>query len=62
MIATGRDLKSTLALGIEVEALCEQYWRTLQIGEPALLGEDEMRNVLEKFKTYGVQPGHPKST
>jgi L-fuculose-phosphate aldolase len=61
MIATGSDLESALALAVEVEALCEQYWRALQIGRPDLLGEDEMRNVLEKFKTYGVQTARRKS-
>lgn len=29
------------------------YWRVLQIGEPTLLSEDEMRVVLDKFATYG---------
>ena len=29
------------------------YWRALQIGEPILLGNEEMAIVLEKFATYG---------
>jgi L-fuculose-phosphate aldolase len=53
MIATGQCLAAALALAVEVEALCEQYWRTLQIGQPNLLSDDEMVVVLEKFKTYG---------
>jgi L-fuculose-phosphate aldolase len=55
MIATGANLDATLALAVEVEALCEQYWRALQIGKPNLLSEDEMALVVEKFKTYGAQ-------
>lgn len=55
MIATGDSLKSALALAVEVEALCEQYWRTLQIGKPHLLSDDEMAVVVEKFKTYNAQ-------
>jgi L-fuculose-phosphate aldolase len=62
MIATGGDLKSALALAVEVEALCEQYWRALQIGKPLLLSDAEMRTVLEKFKTYGVAPVRRKTT
>jgi len=53
MIAVGATLAGALALAVEVEALAEQYWRALQIGEPTLLSETEMAMVLEKFKTYG---------
>lgn len=53
MIAVGADLEATLALAVEVEALCEQYWRALQIGKPTILSNDEMTVILEKFKTYG---------
>ena len=55
MIATGESLKSALALAVEVEALCEQYWRALQIGKPNLLSDAEMAAVGEKFKTYNAQ-------
>jgi L-fuculose-phosphate aldolase len=55
MIATGGSLKGALALAVEVEALCEQYWRALQIGKPNLLADDEMAVVVEKFKTYNTQ-------
>lgn len=53
MIAIGRDLKHALALCVETESLCEQYWRARQIGEPGHLSESQMAEVLEKFKTYG---------
>lgn len=53
MIALGRDLEEALALAVEVEALAEQYWRALQIREPARLSEAEMQRVLEKFRGYG---------
>lgn len=53
MIAIGPTLADALALAVEVEALAEQYWRALQIGEPNLLPDAEMSRVLEKFKTYG---------
>ena len=55
MIATGADLKGTLARAVEVEALCEQYWRALQIGKPALLSDEEMSTVVEKFRNYRVR-------
>lgn len=53
MIATGSDLDKALALAVEVEALCEQYWRALQVGRPKILSVREMRKVLQKFSTYG---------
>ena len=53
VIALGADLDRALALAIEVESLCEQYWRALQIGQPVVLPDEEMAIVIEKFKTYG---------
>jgi L-fuculose-phosphate aldolase len=55
MLLFGRDLKQALDLGIELECLCEQYWRACQLGEPVLLDAEEMRVVLEKFSRYGQQ-------
>ena len=58
MIALGRDLEEALAVAVEVENLCEQYWRILQVshgqlGEPHILTELEMREVFQQFKGYG---------
>ncbi len=53
MIALGVDLAGALAMALEVEGLCEQYWSALQVGEPKLLSRDQMLEVLEQFKTYG---------
>ena len=53
MIAVGRDLDAALAMTLEVETLCEQYWRALQAGEPVLLTPLEMAAALEQFKDYG---------
>ena len=55
MLLFGPDLDQTLALGIELEALCEQYWRACQLGQPVLLEAHEMKIVLEKFSSYGQQ-------
>lgn len=55
MVVFGDNLDQALALGIELEALCEQYWRVLQIGAPRLLPDDEMARVLAKFADYGRQ-------
>jgi L-fuculose-phosphate aldolase len=53
LIALGADLKKAVAVAIEVESLCEQYWTALQLGEPTILSYEQMQAVHEKFKTYG---------
>lgn len=55
MLVAGRDLDEALALAIELEELCEQYWRACQLGQPVLLSAEEMAAVLEKFAGYGQQ-------
>lgn len=57
MLVFGRDLRQALELAVELEALCEQYWRACQLGQPVLLGKDEMARVLEKFSAYGQPQG-----
>jgi L-fuculose-phosphate aldolase len=52
LVAWGRSLPAALALANEVEALCGQYLRACQVGEPVLLSAAEMQEVLEKFKDY----------
>jgi L-fuculose-phosphate aldolase len=54
MIALGRDLDDALRVAVEVENLCEQYWRILQINPtPPTLTEAEMKEVFAQFKGYG---------
>ena len=55
LLVAGRDLSEALALAIELEELCEQYWRACQLGQPVLLNDAEMAAVLEKFAGYGQQ-------
>lgn len=53
LLVAESNLERALALAVEVENLCEQYCRLLQIGKPNLLSDEEMDVVLEKFKGYG---------
>lgn len=55
LLVAGRDLAEALALAVELEELCEQYWRACQLGQPVLLSANEMAAVLEKFAGYGQQ-------
>ncbi len=54
-VAVGASLDAALALAVEVEELCAQYWRASLMGEPVLLSDAEMDEVLERFKHYGQQ-------
>ncbi len=53
MIAVGKHIEQALSIAVELENLCEQYWRLLQVGEPTLLSEAEMQAVFVQFKGYG---------
>ncbi len=55
MLVAARDLDEALALAVELEELCEQYWRACQLGAPVLLSAQEMAEVIEKFHAYGQQ-------
>lgn len=53
LIAIGRNLTLALALAVEVESLCEQFWRASLMGPPVLLSDAEMAEALDKFAHYG---------
>lgn len=54
LVALGVDLERAVALAVEVESLCEQFWRASLLGAPVLLSSTEMDEVLERFKSYGA--------
>ena len=55
MIALDKDISSAFKMAMEVEELAKQYFYSMQIGEPVILGEKEMQINLEKFRSYGKQ-------
>lgn len=52
-IAIGASLAAALELAQEVETLAAQYVRVLALGKPHILGEEQMADVLVRFKAYG---------
>ncbi len=52
MLALGHSLDHAMAIAIEVESLCEQYWRILQTGHLKILSDKQMSAVHEKFRDY----------
>ena len=60
MVAVGTTLEQASQLAIEVEMLCQMYLNTLQAGEPHILSDEEMQEVLDKFGDYkNPQPLKP---
>ena len=55
MVCFGKTIDKALWLAIEVETLARQYWHARQAGEPVLLSEAEIENVLARFASYGKQ-------
>lgn len=51
VVAIGSSLASALDLAVEVEVLAGQYLAALAIGEPVMLTEDEMDEVLAKMSS-----------
>jgi L-fuculose-phosphate aldolase len=54
-IAIANTVAAAFSLAQEVEELARQYSIALQVGEPVLLDAEEMADVVEKFKTYGMR-------
>ncbi len=52
-VAIGATVEEAVELAERVESLARLYWQALQIGEPVLLDEVEMAQVVEKFRSYG---------
>ena len=61
LVAVGASLDAALSLAMEVEELCAQYWRASLMGEPVLLDDAEMGEVLQRFKDYGQRADGQKS-
>lgn len=58
VITAHNSIARALALAVTVEELAEQYLLCLRVGEPPVLDDAQIAEVLEKFKTYGQQsPG-----
>jgi L-fuculose-phosphate aldolase len=55
MIATGASLDKAMWLAVELETIAKQYYMSLLIGGPVLLGEAEIAETREGFGSYGLQ-------
>lgn len=51
-LVVGGNLAGAMWLLVEVETLAHQFFNALQLGGPKLLGEEQMREVFERFGHY----------
>ena len=53
LVTAAPDLPTAFNIAEEIELVARIYYQTLTAGEPKLLSDAQMDEVLEKFKTYG---------
>ncbi len=53
IVTVGREIGAAFAVAEELELVARLYYQTKCIGEPAILSDEEMVIIGEKFKTYG---------
>lgn len=56
MVAFGRSLAEAVGRTEKLETLARQYVLCRSVGKPVLLTAEELVEVKERYKTYGVQP------
>jgi len=60
MIAVGANLDKAMWLAVELETIARQYYLSLALGPPFILGEGEIAETARGFSTYGLQSSKPK--
>jgi L-fuculose-phosphate aldolase len=53
MIVAAASLQAAFDLTVKLETLARQYILACQAGEPAIIPDDEIERVLERYKGYG---------
>ncbi|MBQ3378277.1 MAG: L-fuculose-phosphate aldolase [Clostridia bacterium] len=53
LVAGAGDIKSAFHIAMTIEECCRTYQLARSMGKPLILPEDEMRRLMEKFKSYG---------
>lgn len=53
VIAVGEDLPAAFSVAKDIEFVARLYYRAKSIGQPVLLNEEQLTEVVEKFGTYG---------
>jgi L-fuculose-phosphate aldolase len=52
-LVAGETPEEAFDLAVNLEFLCEVYWRVRCVGTPATLSREQFREALEGFASYG---------
>ena len=53
LVASGVNLKKAFSLAVNIEFVAEMQYRTMCIGQPVILTDEQMHASMERSKTYG---------
>ena len=53
LVASGINLKKAFSLAVNIEFVAEMQYRTMCVGQPVILTDEQMRASMERSKTYG---------
>jgi len=53
MLAGATTVEQAFKIAEDIEFCCELYYRTRSMGEPVVIGQEEMVRMREKFRKYG---------
>ena len=53
-IAVGPDLDIAMRRAQELETLARIYYLAISVGRPAILSDEEVGRIVERFKDYGA--------
>lgn len=53
ILTGGASIQEAFNVLVQVEYCCEVYLKAKEVGEPAILPDEEMARMEQKFKTYG---------
>ncbi len=56
MIVLGTTLDEAMWRAVELETLAKMFYLASSIGTPAILDDEEIARIVERFKTYGYKP------
>ncbi len=61
MVAYGPSLAKAFNVAENIEWMAELQYRTMCVGKPNILPDEEIKRVIGEFKTYGQSSGEKKS-
>jgi L-fuculose-phosphate aldolase len=53
LVTCGVNLAKAFSLAINMEFIAEMQWRSMCVGQPVVLSDEEMGRVMNEFKSYG---------